>query len=187
MPRLFTALEIPAPVATQLSFLQAGLPGARWIDRENLHLTLRFIGDIDKSIARELAYEFEKVSSPPFKLKLEDLDVFGGGKPHSLFARVQRNDTLYELQAAQEWICQRLGLAPDGRKFTPHVTIARLRGVKPQAIARYLSERGGFQSLEFDVSGFVLYSSRNSIGGGPYVTEERYQLIERETAFANQA
>lgn len=187
MPRLFTALEIPSPVATQLSFLQGGLPGARWIDRENLHLTLRFIGDIDNSLARELAYEFEKVKSAPFKLKLEDLDVFGGAKPHSLYAKVQRNEALSELQSAQERICQRLGLDPDKRKFTPHVTIARLRGAKPESIARYLSSRGGFQSLDFDISEFVLLSSRDSVGGGPYVTEERYKLLAKEPLVAREA
>ena len=187
MPRLFTALEIPTPVATQLGFLQGGLPGARWIDRESLHLTLRFIGDVDQPLAHELSCEFDKVNSEPFTLKLDGLDVFGNKKPHSLIAKVQRNEALYSLQAVQERICQRLGLTPDKRKFTPHVTIARLRGANLQTIANYLSERGGFQSLEFNVSGFLLLSCRDSIGGGPYVTEERYQLIGREAEIAYRA
>ena len=88
MPRLFTALEIPASIAMQLSFLQSGLSGARWIDRESLHITLRFIGDVDLPVAREIAYELEKVKTAPFSLRLDGLDVFGNSRPHSLFAGV---------------------------------------------------------------------------------------------------
>ena len=182
MPRLFTALEIPTQIATQLSLLQSGLPGARWIDRENLHITLRFIGDVEAPLARELCYEFEKVKAAPFSLKLDGLDVFGNSKPHSLYAGIERSELLKDLRREQERICQRIGLAADPRKFTPHVTIARIRGAKPAAIARYLSGFGGFQSQNFQVGRFVLLSSRDSIGGGPYMTEESYELVEKNLA-----
>ncbi|MEM9278235.1 MAG: RNA 2',3'-cyclic phosphodiesterase [Pseudomonadota bacterium] len=184
MPRLFTALEIPSQIAMQLSLLQGGLPGARWIDRENLHITLRFIGDVDHSVARELAYALENVKAAPFSLKLNGLDVFGNSKPHSLFASVAKSEALSDLRAEQERICQRLGLPADPRKFTPHVTIARVRGAKTPAIARYLSGFGGFQSLDFPVHRFVLLSSRDSVGGGPYVSEESYELVEKRVAVA---
>ncbi|MEM9331535.1 MAG: RNA 2',3'-cyclic phosphodiesterase [Pseudomonadota bacterium] len=184
MPRLFTAIEVPSQIAMQLSLLQSGLPGARWIDRENLHITLRFVGDVDHSIARELGYALEKVKSSPFSLKLDTLDVFGNAKPHSLYAGVARNPALFDLRAEQERICQRLGLSADSRKFTPHVTIARIRGAKTATIARYLSNHGAFQSLEFPVNRFVLLSSRASVGGGPYVTEETYELVENKVAVA---
>lgn len=184
MPRLFTALEIPASVAMQLTLLQGGLPGARWIERENFHITLRFIGDVELSMAHELSYALERVKTEPFSLHLENLDVFGGSKPHSLFAGVSRSSSLYEMQAEHERICQQTGLGATGRKFKPHVTIARLRSARTPDIARYLSGHGGFQSMDFDVGRFVILSSRNSIGGGPYVTEESYSLIEKETAHA---
>ncbi len=180
MPRLFTAIEIPAQVAMQLTLLQGGLPGARWIDRANFHITLRFIGDIEMPMAQELSYALERVKTEPFSLSLENLDVFGGSKPNSLFAGVKRSEPLYHIQAEHERICQQIGMEATARKFKPHVTIARLRGAKTPDIAKYLSSHGGFQSLEFDVGRFVLLSSRNSIGGGPYVVEESYQLIEKE-------
>jgi len=182
MPILFTALEIPSDVAMQLSFLQGGLPGARWIDPENFHITLRFIGDVERPMAHELMLALESVKSSPFEVRLEDLDVFGNTKPHSLFARVKRNSALLELRAEQDRICSRLGIAPDPRKFSPHVTIARVRGAKTNDIARYLSNGGGYQSAFFDVRRFVLLSSRGSVGGGPYVKEESYSLMEKYLA-----
>ncbi|MGI9350512.1 MAG: RNA 2',3'-cyclic phosphodiesterase [Rhizobiaceae bacterium] len=184
MPRLFTALEIPTQIAMQLSLLQSGLPGARWIDRENLHITLRFVGDVEVPVARELCYELEKVKTSPFSLKLEGLDVFGNSKPHSLFAGLARSEALMELRAEQERICQRIGLAADSRKYTPHLTIARIRAAKPAAIARYLSGFGGFQSQDFPIGRFALLSSRDSFGGGPYKTEESYKLVEENLAEA---
>jgi len=185
MPRLFTALEIPTSVATQLTLLQGGLPGARWIDRENFHITLRFVGDVELSVARELSYALERVKTEPFSVALQNLDVFGGSKPHSLFAGVAPSEKLYELQAEQERICQQIGLEATARKFKPHVTIARLRSARTPDIAKYLSGLGGFQSPEFDIGRFVLLSSRNSVGGGPYVTEESYQLIRKAVVHAS--
>lgn len=184
MPRLFTALKIPSDISTQLSFLQSGLSGCRWVDSENFHITLRFVGDVSRPIALELTHMLEDVKTGPFNLQLENLDVFGNSKPHSLFAGVRRNDALFALRAEQERICQRLGLEADPRKFTPHITIARVRGTKPEAIARYLSVHGGYQSSEFTVDRFDLLSSRDSVGGGPYVTEESYELTEKDRAIA---
>ena len=86
MPRLFTALEIPAPIAFQLSLLRGGLPGARWVDPENYHITLRFIGDIDQRTADEVGRALIRVDRPGFELALSGLDAFGGRKPHSIVA-----------------------------------------------------------------------------------------------------
>lgn len=184
MPRLFTALQLPASVAMQLSLLQRGLPSARWIDRENLHITLRFMGDVEKPVAQELAYALEGVKSEPFTLSLSGLEVFGSAKPHSLYAAVRKSEPLLELQAEHERICRRLGIVGDKRKFTPHVTIARLRSAKPIDIAKYLSGCGLFTSASFDVDRFVLLSSRDSVGGGPYLAEETYQLVARQQVHA---
>ena len=71
---------------------------------------------------------------------------------------------------------QRIGLEPEGRKYTPHVTLARLRDSSNRDVADYLSARGHFRSQPFPVSRFVLFSSRNSVGGGPYVVEASYPL-----------
>jgi len=97
MPRLFTALEIPSPIAFSLSLLRGGLPGARWVDPENYHITLRFIGDIDQRTAREVIGALERVDRRSFELSLAGLDAFGGNKPHSIVACVKGSAELREL------------------------------------------------------------------------------------------
>lgn len=177
MPRLFTGLEIPAEIGFLLSLKRGGLPGARWIDPENYHITLRFIGDVDNSTADEAADVLERLNhSLSFRIRLDHLGSFGGDKPRSLYAGIEGNETLVRLQAAQERMLQRAGLAPEGRKFVPHVTLARLRGASSYDVAHFIASAGRFTPIEFEVSRFVLYSSRDSVGGGPYVVEQGYPL-----------
>jgi 2'-5' RNA ligase len=177
MPRLFTGLEIPADIAFALSLKRGGLHGARWIDAENYHITLRFIGDVDNATAADVEAGLEQLANGlPFAARLTHLGGFGGNKPHALYAGVELNETLARLQAAHERLLQRIGLPPEGRKYTPHVTLARLRGTPPEELARYLALSGRFTPLQFAVSRFVLYSSRDSVGGGPYIVEQSYPL-----------
>lgn len=176
MPRLFTALEIPRDVGLSLSLLRCGLPGARWIDPENYHLTLRFIGDIDDMLAREVTYLLGKVNRTAFDLQLQGLSSFGGRKPRAVIAAVAPTQPLLELHAEHERLMQRMGLEPEGRKFTPHITLARLRDCSSWQVADYLSTRQPPPSRPFRVSRFVLLSSRASVGGGPYVLEAAYPL-----------
>jgi 2'-5' RNA ligase len=176
MPRLFTAIEIPSGVAEALDMLRGGLPGARWIDRENYHLTLRFIGDVDDVVAQEAAYALGQVKRAAFDLHFEGLAAFGGRKPRAVVASVAPEPALLELQAEQERLMRRIGLEPEPRKYTPHVTLARLRTSSSLDVADYLSARGYFRTAPFPVSRFVLLSSRASTGGGPYVAEATYPL-----------
>ena len=176
MPRLFAGLEIPAEIGQSLSNLRGGLPGARWIDPENYHVTLRFIGDIDGMSANEIASMLFRINRKPFEVKVQGLQSFGGKKPRAVVAAVEPSRALIELQAEQERLMQRIGLEPEGRKFTPHVTLARLRESSSQQVAEYLSARGYFRTSRFRVSRFVLFSSRASVGGGPYVVEASYPL-----------
>jgi 2'-5' RNA ligase len=176
MPRLFTGLEIPADVAFDLSLMRGGIIGARWIDPECHHITLRFIGDIPEGLAREIAYELEGVEAKPFQLRLSGCGVFGGNKPHTLYAGVEDNADLKRLQAIHERICQVLGLPAEPRKFTPHVTLARLRDPDLAALHRFVAGHSLYKSRVFEVPRFVLFSSRPSRGGGPYAVEESYQL-----------
>ena len=178
MPRLFVALEVPHNAALSLSLLRGGLPGARWIDVENFHITLRFIGDIDGRTADEVVDRLDRIERPEFQLALTGMGSFGSKKPHSIFAGVTPAPEMFALQAEIERICQRLGLAPDPRKFTPHVTLASLRNARTEDVAHYLSGRGDFQTVPFTVNRFVLMSSKESVGGGPYITEEVFPLYE---------
>lgn len=176
MPRLFTGLEVPPEIAESLSLIRGGLVGARWIDTENYHVTLRFMGDIDDASARDVYSLLYQVRRKPLTLTLDGLDIFGGDRPRALVARIAQNTALAELQAEQERLVRRVGLPPDKRKFTPHVTLARLRDTTPWHAADFLSSRGPFLSRSFTADRFVLFSSRASTGGGPYIVEAEYPL-----------
>ena len=176
MPRLFTGLEIPAALGESLSLLRGGLPGARWIDPENYHLTLRFIGDVDDETAREIAWQLGKIRRKDFELRLDGLLSFGGRKPRAIVAAAAPSQSVMELQAEHERLMQRVGLEPEGRKYMPHVTLARLRDSSSWQVAGYLASRALLQPLPFTAARFVLFSSRASSGGGPYVVEAAYPL-----------
>lgn len=176
MPRLFTGLELPESLAVDLSMIRGALTGARWIDRENYHLTLRFIGDIDRAAARDVHSALESIRRPAFSVTLSELGAFGGSKPRSLVMNAKPASPLIELQAEQERLLRRIGLPAETRKFTPHVTLARLRQTSAMAVADFLSLRGGPLTRSFLASHFTLFSARDSVGGGPYVAEASYPL-----------
>lgn len=176
MPRIFIGIEIPPDVGASLSMLRGGLPGARWIEPQNYHITLRFIGDVDDVLAREVDSVLGQVRRRGFSLQIDGLGSFGGRRPRAVIAAVPPVALLLELQAEQERLMQRIGLEPEGRKFTPHVTLARLRESSSREVADYLAVRGPFRSAPFPISRFVLLSSRASVGGGPYVVEAAYPL-----------
>jgi 2'-5' RNA ligase len=178
MPRLFTALEIPDDVRNAISATRGGLPGARWIDAETYHVTLRFIGDVDDVVAREAAFILGQVRRESFAMKFDRLSSFGGRRPRAIVALVQPTPALLELQAEHERLLQRIGLQPEGRKFTPHVTVARLRDSSNHQVAEYLAARGHFSAPAFTPERFVLFSSRDSVGGGPYVVEADYPFVD---------
>jgi RNA 2',3'-cyclic 3'-phosphodiesterase len=176
MQRIFTGLEIPDDVAQSLAMLRGGLPGARWVDPENYHITLRFIGEVDDSIAHEVASMLGRVRRSEFELRFEHLKSFGGRRPRAIVAALAQTRALMDLQAEHERLMQRVGLDPEGRKYTPHVTLARLRDSSSRQVADYLSTRALLQPLPFKAARFVLFSSRASTGGGPYVVEAAYPL-----------
>jgi RNA 2',3'-cyclic 3'-phosphodiesterase len=177
LPRLFTGLEIPYDVQLALSLKRGGLYGARWIDPENYHITLRFIGDVDNTIANEVSYELDRLSnSDGLRLRISHLGTFGGDKPRALYAGVENTEALQRLQAAHERVLRRVGLEAEARKFVPHVSLARLRGTNSVEVADLIANMGHFVPLEFTVRRFVLFSSKASVGGGPYLVEQSYPL-----------
>jgi 2'-5' RNA ligase len=176
MPRLFSAVEIPKSIAERLTMLRAGITGARWIDPENYHLTLRFIGDVDGATARDFESALGEIVAAPFELEVTGLGSFGGGKPRAIFAAIGPSHGLEALRRANERAAREAGLPPEGRNYKPHVTLARLKGARAEAVAAYLQRQGDIGPEPFTVSRFVLYSSRNSVGGGPYVVEAAYPL-----------
>jgi 2'-5' RNA ligase len=176
MPRLFTGLEIPAESVAALAAARGGVHGARWVQPSDFHITLRFIGDIDLGAARDAAETLAEIRRPPLEVGFDGLGWFGADKPRAIVAKVKRTAPLIELQGEHERRLRRIGLAPDGRNFTPHVTLARLRAASPASVADYLSARGALLAPPFQAIRFVLFSARESVGGGPYVVEAAYPL-----------
>ena len=176
--RLFVAIALPDDIRDRLAALQSGLPGARWVPPENLHLTLRFIGETDGRQAQDIDAALAGIGMPAFPIALARVDRFGSGsKVRSIWAGVEPNEPLRRLQAKVEQALQRTGLIPEGRKFKPHVTLARFNGGGPGArLYDYLSRQALFRAPSFEVRDFVLYSSFLSQTGAIYRAEAEYPL-----------
>ncbi len=176
MPRLFTGLELPESVVGQIALARGGVIGARWLEPGDYHITLRFIGDVDARTAHDIAETLDEIRRPAAPVRFDGLGWFGGDRPRMIVARIKADRALKELQAEQERRLRRVGVPPETRKFLPHVTLARLRGVGPAALADYLASRGALAVEAFTAERFVLYSAREGTGGGPYVVEAAYPL-----------
>jgi len=177
MIRLFVAIPLPETVRMQLSMLQAGLPGARWIRPENLHLTLRFIGEVPEDLASDIDAALSGLRAPGFPVRLDGIGDFSRGRhPHSLWVGAVKAEPLMRLQGKIESALVRTGLRPEERKFMPHVTLARLKEVKRHRVEAWAAEHGAFQSTPFDADRFVLFSSFLSSDGAIYTPEREYRL-----------
>jgi len=176
MTRLFVALDIPDDIATELTFMQGGLENARWIDRHAFHITLRFIGNVDGVLKTAIHEALDQIKAAPFTISLSGIGSFGRRKPRAVWAGVKENNELGALQQAIERACQRTGLEPEQRAFTPHVTLARLRDAKRHQVEAYTASHNLYRTDPFTVTGFVLFSAKTSHGGGPYVAEQIYPL-----------
>ena len=174
--RLFVAIPIPDAVAQGLLFIQSGVPGARWQTREQLHLTLRFIGEVDGRDADAVHDALSTISAPPFTLALKGVGEFGGKKPRALWAGVETSEALLHLQRKIETAVQRIGLEAEPRKFTPHITLTRLKATPQGKVMDYLVDHALYASAPFTVDAFVLYSSHLSPHGSLYRAEHSYRL-----------
>ncbi len=162
MPRLFTGLEIPTDVAADLDMMRGGVWNARWIDPGILPTSrCASIGDIDDGLAREVAHALDGVMARPFTMKLKGVGAFGGNKPHSLYAGVSVDgDSLKRLQATQERVCQMLGLPPEQRRFRAARHAGPAQGQPSRNRARLYRPQQPLRESGFEVSRFVLFSSR---------------------------
>jgi 2'-5' RNA ligase len=174
--RLFVALSIPDAVANTMFLIQSGVPGAKWQTREQLHLTLRFIGEVDGRDANAIDDALSAISSPPFSLSLKGIGEFGGKNPRALWAGVSDPEAVTHLARKIETAMQRIGLPAEERKFTPHVTLARLRGAPEARVVDWLVDHALYASAAFEVADFALYSSQLSQGGSIYASERVYPL-----------
>ncbi|HEY5337199.1 MAG TPA: RNA 2',3'-cyclic phosphodiesterase [Rhizomicrobium sp.] len=174
--RLFVALSIPDSVAQSLLLIQGGVPGAHWQTREQLHLTLRFIGDVDGRQANDIHDMLSAISAPRFTLALHGAGEFGGKNPHALWAGVRDAAPVNHLNRKIETAMQRIGLDAETRKFTPHVTLARLRASPRERVMDYVAAHALYASPDFEVRDFALFSSALTPNGSVYVPETVYAL-----------
>jgi len=177
MPRLFSAIKIPKNISETLATKQAGIANARYINPSDFHITLGFFGDVNNETAFEIDQALSTTAKQePFNIKLTGFDIFGVKKPRSLIIKIEKTAPLLELRELQIQKMQSLGIKIDIKKFSPHITLARLNKSKAKDIANYLTYSYFEKPLKFKTKGFSLFSARDSIGGGPYTEEQIYQF-----------
>jgi RNA 2',3'-cyclic 3'-phosphodiesterase len=174
---LFVGIELPEAVRERLAGLGGGVPGARWTSSDNMHLTLRFIGEVEYGQAEDIDAALMRLRSPCFDITLDGVGFFG--KPSAariLWAGVRKCEKLARLQAKIETTLQMSGLPPEERKFSPHITLARLNGAPFLRLQRFVAENSHFLAGPVAVDRFVLFSSFRSGSGPIYTAEADYPL-----------
>jgi len=176
--RLFVGLDLPAEIEDHLGLVGGGIPRARWEEREKLHVTMRFIGEVDGGTKRRLEEALEAVRHPPFSLAVAGVGLFPpGGKPRILWAGLDGAAPVLELHARIERALLATGLPSEGRKFTPHVTLARLHDSPKAKVIEFLQHHALLHTSTWEVRAFQLYSSVLSPGGSKYRIEHHYPLV----------
>ena len=178
MIRLFAAIAVPGEIAEGLARRQQGIPGARWRPLENLHITLRFAGDIAETLADDFDAALSGVSGDAFQITLVGVGSFGDGADiHAVWAGVEDSTPLRRLAARCETAARRGGLEPETRGWKPHVTLAYLNRPEPARVAAWIQGHNLLVSPPFRVSSFGLYSSWNTDRGSVYRLEQSYPLL----------
>lgn len=178
MIRLFVALALPKTVQLQLSALTGGVPGARWLKPDNLHLTLRFIGEVENNVADDIDATLSSVSTMPFDLSLSGTGFFGKADfTRQIWAGVAPNDALIHLQTKIEAAIIRAGLPAEQRRFSPHVTLARLKRAPSVRVEQFVADHAGFRAGPITIDRFTLFSSFLSSSGAIHTPEVEYPLL----------
>ena len=178
MSRLFVAIDLPTAVRERLALMSCGLAGARWVPPEQLHLTLRFIGEMDKQQQHRVEDALEEVLFAPFTMRLEGIGFFPPrGRPNVLWVGVAKNPELQQLQKRIESAVVKGGGERDPRKFHPHITLARLKESPKNWIGRFLQQNALYTSEDFPVNEFHLYSSILGRNGAKHFVERSFSGI----------
>ena len=174
--RLFIAIPVPDEIAQRLLTLESDVPGASWRLPEHFHLTLRFLGEIDEAMARDVDHELGRIVAAPFEIALAGAGSFGGKQPTALWAGVDAPADLARLAASCESAVRRAGIAPEPRKYKPRVTLAYCYGTIDFDAANFLQDAAEFRTERFWVDHFCMYSSRATKAGSRYEEEAVYPL-----------
>ena len=175
MRRLFVAIRPPTPVRALLLDAMGGVGGARWQSDDQLHLTLRFIGEVDRHLAGDIHAALGGVHHARFEIALKGLGTFDRrGQPGAVWAGVAPHGPLKSLHQKVSQALARVGIAPEQRAYLPHITLARLKGGgRP---IHLLETAGGLTSPPFTVDRFALFESRLTPEGAVYSVVESYPL-----------
>ena len=187
--RLFIGIRPPEPVRDALLDTMEALEGARWIDEDNLHLTLRFVGEVERPAANDLAEALGRIEWPRFDLRIEGVGAFDRNSrhhswPHAVWARVPPTDALEGLRQKVERACDVAGLGRETRRFTPHVSLARLNRSTGE-IGDWLAAWGDLAAGPWAVDEFVLFESHLGHTGAHYEEVVRYPLSGRQEPSSN--
>ncbi len=177
MYRLFVAIDLPEEVRTAVAAIGSRLEGARRVPADQLHITLRFIGEADEKLLAAIKTSLDQVSTPPFQLALRGVGHFPPGRhPRVLWVGIEESDPLLKLQQEVELALIEAGLQPDERRFSPHITFARLKDTPPAAVLALEERHRTFASSPFRVEAFFLYSSILTREGAVHTKEATYPL-----------
>jgi len=183
MYRLFVSVELPDGIKQSLGRICDDVPGARWLEADEMHLTVRFIGEVDGVVFDDVVHALDDVRLPPFELALRGVGHFPPrGEPRVLWAGLERSAELKTLHDKVESAVVRAGVEPERRKFSPHVTLARLKGTPERAVGGFIALNGLYRSEPFAVDEFHLYSSRLSAKRAVHRAEASYALDGRQAA-----
>jgi RNA 2',3'-cyclic 3'-phosphodiesterase len=177
MLRLFVGIDLPPETKLALSAIALGLPGVRWVDPGNYHVTLRFIGEVDEGAAADIDAELAGIRARRFALRIAGVGLFGSeDKPRILYAGVERTAPLVELRDKVGAALGRAGVPPEGRVFTPHVTLANIRAGHPADLGHYLEAHNLLRLPEVAVDRFQLVQSYLTKAGSLYAAAADYPL-----------
>jgi 2'-5' RNA ligase len=176
--RLFVGLELPWDLRQRIAVLtHAGIPGARWVPLENYHVTLRFIGEAPRHLAEEIDHAMAALKAPRFTLTLAGIGTFTSrGRSQTLWLGVERSEPLERLQGKIETALQRCGLEPERRRFSPHLTLARLDNGSEAKVAGFVQTHNLFRADPIPVEHFTLFSSLLGKEQPVYTAEAEYEL-----------
>ncbi len=179
--RLFVGIDLPPEIEDHLALVTGGIPRARWEEREKLHVTLRFLGELDGGTKRHVEAALERVRHPPFTLAVAGVGSFPpSGAPRILWAGLEGAAPVLELHARIERALLGVGIPPEGRKLTPHVTLARLHDSPRAKVIEFMQHHALLRTSAWPVRAFQLYSSVLSPRGSKYRIEHHFPLEERE-------
>ena len=188
MPRLFVAIDIPEAIRNALTRLAGELPAARWVPEEQLHLTLRFIGEVGPQTCSAITGALSGLSFPRFSLALSGVGHFPPGKhPRVLWVGMEPNDALTRLHQEVELALLSTDIAPDERRFSPHLTLARLKDTAPGAVSWFEARHAELAFPPFEVSEAVLYSSVLTNQGAIHSREAAIRCREENLALGPSA